>query len=197
MGARCCLMLPHKRGERQAIQATSLILNGLHSPPASHLGGSVGISIAVSGDLPGSSHIVIADGLPPDAGGGLLHTANTLPNTAHIHSVLQLVAGLAVPTLHQVDRVQHEQESQGDVDIAVGAGAVMVHEAIALVGAAEGEAGHCGDVAPSHCPQAAVHEQREQEALPMGLAAERFGERGLDGSLLLGWAGRGAKKRTK
>lgn len=62
----------------------------------------------------------------------------------------------------------------------------MVHEAIALVGAAEGEACHCGDMAPSHCPQAAIHEQREQEALPVRLTAERFGERGLDGTLLLG-----------
>lgn len=100
------------------------------------------------------------------------------------------MAGLAVPTLHQVDCVQHEQEGQGDVDVAIGAGAVVVHEAIALVGAAEGEAGHCGDVAPSHCPQAAVHEQREQEALPVRLTAERFGERGLDGTLLLKRGGR-------
>lgn len=190
MGAHCYLMLPHKQEEGQAIQATALILNSLHSPLVAHLGGSVGISIAVPGDLASSSNIVIADGLPPDAGGGLLHAAHTLPNTAHIHPVLQLMAGLAVPTLHQVHRVQHEQEGQGNVDIAVGAGAVMVHEAIALVGAAEGEAGHCGDVAPSHCPQAAIHEQREQEALPVGLTAERFGERGLDGSLLLRWAGR-------
>lgn len=156
MGAHCCPELPQKQRE---IQATFLILNSLRSPTASHLGGSVGISIAVSGDLSSSSDIVIADGLPPDAGGGLLHAAHTLLNTVHIHSVLQLVAGLAVPTLHQVDGVQHEQEGQGDVDIAVGARAVMIHEAVALVGAAEGEAGHRGDVAPSHCPQAAIHEQ--------------------------------------
>lgn len=129
---------------------------------------------------------MITDGLPPDAGCGLLHAAHALLDTGHVHTMLQLVAGLAVPTLDQVDRVQHEQEGQGDVDVAVGAGAVVVHEAIALVGAAEGEAGHRGDVAPGHCPQAAVHEQREQEALPVRLAAERFGERGLDRTLLLG-----------
>lgn len=135
------------------------VLNSPRSSTASHLGGRVGISIAVSGDLSSSSDIVIADGLPPDAGGGLLHSSHTLLNTVHIHSVLQLVAGLAVPTLHQVDGVQHEQEGQGDVDIAIGARAIMIHEAVALVGAAEREAGHCGDVAPSHCPQAAIHEQ--------------------------------------
>lgn len=102
---------------------------------------------------------MVADGLPPDTGCGLLHAAHTLPHAAHINTVLQLVAGLAVPTLHQVDGIQHEQEGQGDVDIAVGAGAVVVHEAVALVCAAEGEAGHCGDVAPGDGPQAAVHEQ--------------------------------------
>lgn len=161
-------------------------MNSLCSPTAPHLGSSIGISIAVSGDLSSSSDIVITDGLPPDARGGLLHAAHALLNATHIHTVLQLVAGLAVPTLHQVDRVEHQQEGQGDVDVAVGAGAVVVHEAIALVGAAEGEARHCGDVAPGHCPQAAVHEQGEQEALPVRLPAERFGERGLDGTLLLG-----------
>lgn len=146
-------------GEREASLSTLSLLECLYSPPASHLGGGVGISVAVSGDLTGSADIVVADGLPPDAGCGLLHAAHTLPHTAHINTVLQLMAGLAVPTLHQVDGVQHEQEGQGDVDIAVGARAVMVHEAVALVGTAEGEAGHCGDMAPSHCPQAAVHEQ--------------------------------------
>lgn len=136
---------------------------------------------------------MVADGLPPDTWRGLLHAAHALPHAAHIHAVLQLVAGLAMPALHQVDSVQHEQESQGDVHIAVGAGAVVVHEAVALVGAAEGEAGHRGDVAPGHGPQAAVHEQREEQALPVGLTAEGLGERGLDGTLLLRRAGKGAK----
>lgn len=140
---------------------------------------------------------MVADGLPPDAGCGLLHAAHTLPDTAHINTMLQLMAGLAVPALHQIDSVQHEQEGQGDVDIAVGAGAVMVHEAVALIGAAEGEAGHRGDVAPGHGPQAAVHEQGEQQALPVGLTAEGLGERGLDGTLLLRGTGRGAKMRRK
>lgn len=140
---------------------------------------------------------MVADGLPPDAGCGLLHAAHTLADTAYVHSVLQLMAGLAVPALHQVDSVQHEQEGQGDVDIAVGAGAVMVHEAVALIGAAEGEAGHRGDVAPGHGSQAAVHEQGEQQALPVGLPAEGLGERGLDGTLLLRGTGRGAEMRRK
>lgn len=140
---------------------------------------------------------MVADGLPPDAGCGLLHSAHTLPNAAHINTVLQLMAGLAVPALHQVDGIQHEQEGQGDVDIAIGTRAVMVHEAIALVGAAEGEAGHCGDMAPGNGPQAAIHEQGEQQALPVGLTAERLGERGLDGTLLLRGAGQGAKMRGK
>lgn len=202
MGAHCCLVLlpPSPQGGGEGVrqgQVPPPMLNVLHSPPAPHLGGGIGVSVAVSGDLAGAADIVVADGLPPDAGCGLLHAAHTLPHTAHINTVLQLMAGLAVPTLHQVDGVQHEQEGQGDVDIAVGAGAVMVHEAVALVGAAEGEARHCGDVAPGHCPQAAVHEQREQEALPVGLTAEGLGERGLDGTLLLRWAGRGAEMSGK
>ena len=165
----------------------------LCSPSAPHLGGGVGVSIAVSGDLARAADVVVADGLPPDTGRGLLHAAHALSHAAHVHPVLQLVAGLAMPALHQVDGIQHEQEGQGDVDIAVGAGAVVVHEAVALVGAAEGEAGHRGDVAPGHRPQAAVHEQREQQALPVGLTAEGLGERGLDGTLLLRWAGKGPR----
>lgn len=173
------------------------IWTDLCSPPASHLGGGVGVSVAVSGDLAGAPDIMVADGLPPDTGRGLLHAAHALPNTGYINTVLQLMAGLAVPALHQIDSIQHEQEGQGDVDIAVGAGAVMVHEAVALIGAAEGEAGHRGDVAPSHGPQAAVHEQGEQQALPVGLTAEGLGKRGLDGTLLLRGTGRGAEMRGK
>lgn len=185
-------------GDSQAESQHPLpIWTALCSPPAPHLGGGVGVSIAVSGDLACAADIVVADGLPPDAGRGLLHPAHALANTGHVHTVLQLVAGLAVPTLHQVDSIQHEQEGQGDVDIAVGAGAVVVHEAVALVGAAEGEAGHCGDMAPGHGPQAAVHEQGEQQALPVGLTAEGLGERGLDGTLLLRGAGKGAEMRGK
>lgn len=193
--AHCCSPPP---GDRQAgSQHPVPIWTVLNFPPAPHLGGGIGVSIAVSGDLAGAADIVVADSLPPDAGCGLLHAADALPNTAHVHTVLQLMAGLAVPTLHQVDGVQHEQEGQGDVDIAVGAGAVMVHEAVALVGAAEGEARHCGDVAPGHGPQTAVHEQGEQQALPVGLTAEGLGERGLDGTLLLRGAGEEAEMRGK
>lgn len=184
---------PPPGGSQSGSQHPPPIWTGLCSPPAPHLGGGVGVSIAVSGDLAGAADIVVADGLPPDTGRGLLHAAHTLPHAAHINTVLQLMASLAMPTLHQVDGVQHEQEGQGDVDIAVGAGAVVVHEAVALVGAAEGEAGHRGYVAPGHGPQTAVHEQREQQALPVGFTAEGLGERGLDGTLLLRWAGEGPR----
>lgn len=106
MGAHCSLRL--LTGREKSRQSGNLPHLEQCSPTAPHLGGSVGISIAVSGDLSGSSDIVITDGLPPDAGRGLLHATHAFLNTAHIHTVLQVVAGLAVPTLHQVDRVEHE-----------------------------------------------------------------------------------------
>ena len=43
-----------------------------------HLRGRVGVSVAVPRHLSGPPHVVIADGLPPDAGRGLLKPLHAL-----------------------------------------------------------------------------------------------------------------------
>ncbi|KAF3844557.1 hypothetical protein F7725_007720 [Dissostichus mawsoni] len=70
-----------------------------------NLGTSVGVSIAIARDLPGSANIVIADGLPPDAGLGLLHPLDALVDALHVHFVLQLVLDMTVPALHKIDQL--------------------------------------------------------------------------------------------
>lgn len=91
-----------------------------------HLRGGVSVPIAVAGDLARAPHKVVADGLPPYAGLGLPHPQNSFVHAVHVCLVLQLAPGPAVPALGHVYDVQHEQEGQGDVDVAIGAGAVVV-----------------------------------------------------------------------
>lgn len=119
----------------------------------------VGISVTVTCHLSRSPDIVIADGLPPDARRSLLHALYALRHAVHINLVLQLIPGVAVPAFDQVDHIKHDQEGQGDVDVAIGAGTVMVHHRVSLVGAIEGEACDLCHLAPGHHPDTAVHQQ--------------------------------------
>ena len=164
---------------------------GVH-PLVVHLCGGVGVPVAVSGDLPSPSDKVVADGLPPYAGLGLLHPQHALVHAVHVCFALQLAPGPAVPALHHVQDVEHEQEGQRDVDVAVGAGAVVVDHGVSSdahpggppqgggeggregggQGRVEADLGDPGQLAPGHYTQAAVHEQREQQAAPMGLPAD-------------------------
>lgn len=143
-------------------------------PLVVHLCGCVGVSVAVAGYLPRPPDIMVADGLPPDAGRSLLHSLDALGHRVHVHLVLQLIPGVAVPALHKVDHVQHDQEGQGDVDVAVGAGTVVVHHRLSLVGAVEGEARDLGHLAPGHHPDAAVHQQGQEQAFPVGFLTQGF-----------------------
>lgn len=138
---------------------------------------SVGISITVTCHLPCPPDVMIADGLPPDAGCSLLHSLYALTYTAHIYLVLQLIPGIAVPALHQVDHVEHDQEGQRDVDVAIGAGTVMVHHRLSLVSAVEGEPCDLGHLAPGHHPDAAVHQHGQQQAFPVGFLTQGFSKR--------------------
>ncbi|TNN69937.1 hypothetical protein EYF80_019810 [Liparis tanakae] len=150
-----------------------------------NLGAGVRVSVAVARDLPRPADVVVADGLPPDAGFGLLHPLDPLVDALRVHLVLQLVLHVAVPGLHEVDQVEHAQQRQGDVDVAIRAGAVMVHHGLAFEGAVEGEAGHLGDVTPDHRSHATVHEDGQEQAFPKTLPAQRLAQRLLLGSLLL------------
>lgn len=150
-----------------------------------HLGAGVRVSIAVACDLARPANVVIADGLPPDARLGLLHPLDALVDALHIHFVLQLVFHMAVPALDQIDQIEHAQQGQWDVDIAIRAGTVVVHHGFPFEGTVKGEAGHLGDMTPHHRSHAAVHEDGEQEAFPEALSAQRLAQRLLDGSLLL------------
>ncbi len=140
-------------------------------PLVIHLRGGVRISVAVPRDLPRPPHIVVADSLPPDARLGLLHPLDSFVNPLHMDFILKLISGMAVPALHQVNDIKHDEEGQGDVDVAIGAGTVMIHHGLPFVGTVKGQAGDLGDVAPHHSSHAAVHEHGQQQAFPEHLSA--------------------------
>jgi len=104
--------------------------------------------------------------------------------------------GEAVPALHQVNHIQHCQEGQGDVDVAAGARTLQVQD-VAVVGCGGGivvgteryggggaEDGHATESAPGERGEAAVHEEGQEEALPVGLPTQGEGQRLLDWPLL-------------
>lgn len=107
--------------------------------------------------------------------------------------------GEAVPTLHQVNHIKHGQEGQGDVDVATGARTLQVQD-VAVVGRRGGivvgtegygrgaENGYPTESAPGECGKAAIHEESQEEALPVGLPTQGGGQRLLDRPLL--WGGR-------
>lgn len=102
--------------------------------------------------------------------------------------------GEAVPTLHQVNHIQHGQEGQGDVDVAGGARTLHVLDVIVgrrggvVVGSDRygggAEDGHATQGAPGERGEAAVHEEGQEEALPVGLPTQGGGQRLLDRPLL-------------
>lgn len=103
----------------------------------------------------------------------------------------------AVPALHQVNHVQHRQEGQGDVDVATRARTLHVQDVI-IVGCRGGivvsterygggaENGYTAECAPGERGKAAVHEEGQEEALPMRLPTQGGGQRLLDWPLLWG-----------
>lgn len=105
--------------------------------------------------------------------------------------------GETVPTLHQVNHIQHCQEGQGDVDVAARARTLQVQDVI-IVGRRGGivirtnrygggaENGYTTESAPGERGKAAVHEEGQEEALPVGLPTQGGGQRLLDWPLLWG-----------
>lgn len=101
-----------------------------------------------------------------------------------------------MPTLHQVNHVQHGQESQGDVDVTAGARALQVQDVIVVggrcgvvvgaqrYGGGGAEDRHATESAPSQRGKTAVHEEGQEQALPVGLSTQRGGQRLLDRPLL-------------
>ena len=83
------------------------------------LRGSVGVAVAIARHLTRPADVVVADGLPPDAGHGLLQPLDAVVHLANLHPRQRGRLGVAVPALHQVDDVEHDQEGHGDVDVAV------------------------------------------------------------------------------
>lgn len=108
-----------------------------------------------------------------------------------------------VPALHQVNHIQHCQEGQGDVDVSARARTLQVQDVI-IVGYRRGfvvstkgyggwaENGHATESAPGERGKAAVHEEGQEEALPMGLPTQGGGQRLLDWPLL--WGHRGGRE---
>lgn len=115
--------------------------------------------------------------------------------------------GEAVPTLHEVNYIQHCQEGQGDVDVSTGAGTLQVQDVI-VVGRRGGivvstkgyrvgaQNRHPAESAPGQGGKAAVHEEGQEEALPMGLPTEGGGQRLLDWPLLWKQSERGGGIKT-
>lgn len=98
--------------------------------------------------------------------------------------------GEAVPTLHQVNHIQHGQEGQRDVDITAGAralplpGVVGRRRAVSRYGGAENR--YATESAPGQRSKAAVHEEGQEEALPVRLPTQGRRQRLLDWPLLGG-----------
>jgi hypothetical protein len=55
-----------------------------------HLRGGEGVTISISGDLPGPPHVVVAHGFPPDNGYGVLHCLYPLVDGVDVHLTLEL-----------------------------------------------------------------------------------------------------------
>uniref|UniRef100_A0A3B3DAA6 DnaJ homolog subfamily C member 30, mitochondrial n=1 Tax=Oryzias melastigma TaxID=30732 RepID=A0A3B3DAA6_ORYME len=146
-------------------------------PLVVNLRGGVGVAVAVPGDLPRPPNEVVAHGLPPDAGLRLAHAQHALVHAVQVGFGLQLALHPAVPALHHVQDVQHEQERQRDVDVAVRARAVVVdhggspdpHPRRPPQGGqggrerggesrVEADLGDPGQLTPGHGAQAAVHQ---------------------------------------
>ena len=102
--------------------------------------------------------------------------------------------GEAVPALHQVNHIKHGEEGQGDVDVATGARALQVQDVVigrrgGVGGGPErygggAENGHPAESTPSQCSEAAIHEESQEEALPVGLPTQGGGQRLLEWPLL-------------
>lgn len=103
--------------------------------------------------------------------------------------------GEAVPALHQIYHIQHCQEGQGDVDVSTRAWTLQVHDVL-IVGGGGGtivatkrcgigaENSNTAESAPGKRGKAAVHEEGQEEALPMRLPTQGGGQRLLDWPLL-------------
>lgn len=97
-----------------------------------------------------------------------------------------------MPALHQVHHVEHSQEGQRDVDIAAVARALRVQDVVGVghrggvhVGAGRGDEDvHAAKSTPGQRSKTAVHEEGQEEALPVGLPAQGGAQRLLDWALL-------------
>lgn len=103
-----------------------------------------------------------------------------------------------MPALHQVNHIEHCQEGQRDVDIAAVARALRVQDVVRVghrggvhVGAGgRDEDVHAAKSTPGERCKTAVHEEGQEEALPVGLPTQGGAQRLLDWSLLSGDRGR-------
>lgn len=103
-----------------------------------------------------------------------------------------------MPTLHQVNHIEHCQEGQGDVDIATIARTLRVQDVIRvgcrgciLISTGGGDENvYATESTPGKRGKAAVHEEGQEEALPMGLPTQGRAQRLLDWPLLSGQRGR-------
>lgn len=97
-----------------------------------------------------------------------------------------------MPALHQVHHIEHCQEGQRDVDIAAVTRALWMQDVIGVghrggvhVGAGRGDEDvHAAEGTPGERSKTAVHEEGQEEALPVGLPAQGGAQRLLDWSLL-------------
>lgn len=91
-----------------------------------HLRSRVRVSVSIARHLSGTPYVMVADSLPPDAGCGLLQPLYPVIHLTDFHFSKVSCFGIAVPTLHQVDNVQHGQKGYRYIDVAIGTWAVMI-----------------------------------------------------------------------
>lgn len=97
--------------------------------------------------------------------------------------------GEAVPTLHQVNHIQHGQEGQWDVHVTTRTRTFQMLDVIGRRGAVSrygggAQNGYATESAPGQRGKTAVHEEGQEEALPVGLPTKGRGQRLLDWPLL-------------
>ena len=103
---------------------------------------------------------------------------------------------MAVPALHQVDEVQHDDEGHGDVDVAVITGRGVRRLRDGHLVEVDDHPGDHGEPAPGDGPQTTRDERAQDEAFPVGVPAQGPAERLLDRPLLQGEKSRSLLKRT-
>jgi hypothetical protein len=124
---------------------------------------------------------VVTHGLPPNDGHRIAHAPHLVIDCVHINLVLQFDSRVAVPALHQVHQVQHDDKRDGDVDVSVVTWPTLIGLGLAVVGRVRlvqivHHPRDDGQATPSNGGQAAENQQGQDQALPVSIASQGSAE---------------------